>query len=520
MDHAPSLEQQAILTWFAKKPTLAPLKVVDNGGNLVVRARAGCGKTTIVIEGVKVAPERKILICAFSKIIQLELDKRIGKNNPNVRAQTLHSVGLGCVRRFRDNLRIDFSDNRKNEITDAVCDRTVPDAIKKLVTKLHTLGREIAPHAVSIGDLTEIAIKFECEPDEQWENSGFPLERVEWLALEAMSFASNIKAGGTIDGSDMIFLPVRNHWLYPMYDLVVVDEAQDMNTAQLEISKGVLKPGGRICVVGDDRQAIFGFRGADSESIDRLKLELNAAELPLNITYRCGTSIVRLAQVLVPDFQAGPNNGAGNIYAILPSALINDASPGDFILSRVNAPLVSVAMKMLMAGKRTRIMGHDIGKGLITLVNKFKARSVPDFLTRVGTWEERELMRLQKLHDAAEEKRQKSVENRMDDIRDKAAMLVAFAEDAKSVADIVNLITKLFEDDGLGDAGLITCSSVHRAKGLEANKVYLLEDTFRDYCLEEQNIKYVAITRAKNTLVWVSSSIREDYKEMTCVSTI
>ncbi|MCG3775750.1 MAG: ATP-dependent DNA helicase PcrA [Nitrospira sp.] len=375
-----------------------------------------------------------------------------------------------------------------------------------MVTKLHTKGREIAPHANKAGDLMEIAIRFDCEPDEQWENSGFPLSEVERYALEAMEHASLVKTGATIDGSDMIFLPVRNGWLTPMYDLVVVDECQDMNTAQLEISRGVLKVGGRICLVGDDRQAIFGFRGADSDSLSRLKRELSAGELHLNTTYRCAKSIVEVAKQTVPDFVAGENNPDGLVRSIPPGDLTISAGPGDFILSRLNAPLVSIAMRLLRAGKRTRIAGRDIGKGLINLVRRMKGRSVPDFLSKVAAWETKELARLQKMYEVATNGRKRAVEDKMADIKDQAEMLVSLADGARNVDEIVSRIETLFEDDGLGESGMITCSSIHRSKGLEANRVFILENTLRDNDLEEQNLRYVAVTRAKNELVWVGES--------------
>ncbi len=505
-EHKWSTQAEAILSWFERLPLsldIDPDFFVDPFGNLVVRARAGTGKTTVIIAGVKRAPEKKVLVCAFSKIIQVELEKRLGKN-PDKVAKTFHSIGLACVLKFRPGIKWEFSSTRADKLTESVCGRGVPDTIKKLVTILHTKGREITPYAKHPGDLIELAIKFDCEPDEQWENSGFPLERIEEYALAAMELAADVKSGDTIDGSDMIFLPVRNGWLYPMYDLVVVDETQDMNTAQLEIAKGVLRVGGRMCIVGDDRQSIFGFRGADSDTIDRMKAELNAAELGLTVTYRCGKRIVRLAQEYVPDISAALQNPEGKIDYCTSVDLLAQAGPSDYILSRVNAPLVSTAMKLLRAGKRTKINGMEIGKGLVNLVRKLKARSVPEFLGKVVSWETKQIVRLKGMLDQAEENRKKFIESKMADVNDRAAMLLELADGAKNVDEIQNRIENLFKDDGLGDAGMIVCSSIHRAKGLEADRVFILEDTLRQWNTEEQNLCYVAITRAKKTLVWVS----------------
>lgn len=488
-----SAEQELIRQWFR-----------HGVGHLLVRARAGCGKTTIIMEGVSIAFDPNILICAFSKIIQLELDKRIRQiKRRGINARTLHSVGLACIHKFRTGIKISFDSTRADEITAAVCGIMVPSDITRLVTKLHTKGREIAPHARVLGDLSDLLIQFDCMPDENWAESGFPASKVEELALQAMEYAANIKDNSIIDGSDMIFLPVRNRWLSPTYDMVVVDEAQDMTPAQLEIALGVLKPGGRMCIVGDDRQAIFGFRGADSTALDRLKTELGAAELGLKTTYRCGTEIVDQAQNYVPDFMAGPNNPPGIISQAVQSELVGLAMPGDFILSRTNAPLVSTAMKLLRAGKRTKIAGKDLDKELLSIVRKTRAKTVSDFAVRIARWEEKKIADLNKLFAAADLRRKKQIEGKISDTRDQAAVLLEISEGAKTMAELETRILTLFKDDGLGDKGLITCSSVHRAKGLEAERVFVLEYTLRSGDIEEDNIAYVAITRAKSELCYV-----------------
>lgn len=510
-----STQQTAIFDWFEKPDPLYR--------NLIVRARAGTGKTTTLLEASKRAPESKILLCAFSKTIQIELQNRIGATQ-NILARTLHSVGLACVGRFRERIKVSYDNTRADALAAAVCaakplpagktrneitdDERVdgiaaPDAIVRLISKLHTKGRLMAPHAREVGELTNIAIAFECEPDETWNDMGFDLRYVERKALAAMELASQVKAGDTIDGSDMIFLPVRNRWLARQFDLVVVDEAQDMTLAQLEIAQGVLKPGGRIAIVGDNRQAIFGFVGADCNSLDRLKKELNARELGLTTTYRCGKAIVAAAQEYVPDFEAGEHNPEGQITSIHPSALVAAAGPGDFVISRVNAPLVSIAMQMLRAGKRTRIAGRDIGAGLRALIRKLKARSVPDLLAKIEKWSQREQTRHRAQLEAASNGRKATIQMKIDGVADQAAMLVALIDESKSVNEVETRIDGLFADDGLGTAGMITCSSVHKAKGLEASRVFILRDTLREDGEEEQNITYVAITRAKTELVWV-----------------
>jgi superfamily I DNA/RNA helicase len=80
--------------------------------------------------------------------------------------------------------------------------------------------------------------------------------------------------------------------------------------------------------------------------------------------------------------------------------------------------------------------------------------------------------------------------------------LAAVAEDCANVAAIEDKITSLFEDSDNARKPAVVCSSVHKAKGLEWNRVVIVENTFKSGTEgEEGNIRYVAITRAKQTLI-------------------
>lgn len=469
--------------------------------NLIVEARAGVGKTTTMVLGAKIMPEANILFTCFNKKIELEGNAKLkALGVTNAKFQTLHSIGFATVRRFWEGVKISENFERSNNLTEAACGGKAPDAIKRLVTKLHGLGREIVPHAVRPEELFDLAVQFECEPDETWEHTGFGLTYVCTAAVEAMRIAAEKKPiDGYIDYSDMLFLPVRNHWLMKAYDAVIVDEAQDLTVAKLEIAQGVCK--GRMVIVGDSFQAIYAFCGADSNSLSRLRGVLQAKELKLTQTFRCGQAIVREAQRLVPDFEASDDNHEGAVETLEMDQLTATAGPGDFILSRLNAPLVPIAMRLLRSGKRTRVAGKDIGKGLVTLVRKLKARSVPDFMAKVAAWEMRESTRLKAKFSGKPEA--PSFKARMEAILEQSSMLVSLADGAKNVEEVTDRIEALFTDNGLGDKGMITCSSVHKAKGLEADRVFVLTNTLRDSNQEELNIQYVAITRAIHTLVYV-----------------
>lgn len=479
-------------------------------GHLVVRALAGTGKTTTIVEAVKrwlaANPGKTVVVCAFNKRIEQELVTRF-VGFPVV-VKTLHALGLSCVKRFWERVGVDFSGTRADALAQSVCGSTAPDAIKRLVSKLHTKGREILAHATRPEELRDLAVQFECEPDESWNGSGFDLEYVCTKAIAAMELAATVKPVA-IDGSDMIFLPVRNHWLNPQYDRVVVDEMQDMTTVQLEIAMGILKPGGQFVGVGDNNQAIYAFRGADSQSLDRIKVELNASELGLTCTYRCGRAIVELAKGFVPNFRAADSNPDGEILCTTKAKLTAEAQPGDFILSRANAPLIPVAMALLRSGKRAQVAGRDIGAGLIGLIRKLAkgeaANSMPKFLARVETWRERESERVRAML-TAKGARAEVLESKLEFIADQASMLTELSDGARGVPEVQSRIEALFTDDGLGQKGIVTLSSVHKSKGLEADRVFILRDTLREHNQEERNIQYVAITRAIKTLVWVGEA--------------
>jgi superfamily I DNA/RNA helicase len=500
-----SAEQLAIYDWFRGTGALSKK-------HLVVNALAGTGKTTTILRAIEYAPEQRILLAAFNKRIQEELARRI--TNANAEAKTLHGVGFACVRRFWEGIKVASGNGREVALAESVCGGQAPDAIKRLVGRLCTKGREIAPHATTAGELADLIEEFDLAPDEEWAESGFDAAYVEARALDAMKLAAEQKPAAGIDFADMLYLPVRNKWLVKTYDLGVVDEAQDMTLTQLELFLGVVK--GRVVVVGDPNQAIYAFRGADCESLGRLKAELDADELSLTTTYRCPKLVVDYARRFVPAYKAADTAPDGTIASLASiDALVQAAenrdhkgNPHDFILSRTNAPLAGVAMALIRSQKRVRIQGKDIGAGLISLVRKLskgKAQhSIPALFERLAAWEKREIVRLTKLNR----------EDLFDGVRDKAETLRVVAEGAACPRELEARLSALFADEGNG--GTIVCSSVHKAKGLEAQRVFILRPTLNrkppkdkpftpKQAQEERNIEYVAVTRAQQTLVWVEA---------------
>lgn len=500
-----SAQQQAIIDEFR-----------TGRRHVVVRARAGTGKTTTICGGVEVAPEEFILVTSFTRRITDELKTRLEGTKATV--TSLHGVGNQALTRSAAWRKARVADDRARQLTDAVCPPKIYASTRRNISKLHTKARELYPHCTGPEELVELALVNDCV------QPGEAVETICEYAYLAMLKAMEPVTG--IDFADMIYLPLRLGLVRPRFDLIVVDECQDMSDPQLEIAQLSLEQHGRMVVVGDDRQAIFGFRGADSGSLDRLKSELGAEEFGLTTTYRCGTTIVDLAQRLVPDIVAQADAHEGSVQHVDAVALFSKVRPGDFILSRTNAPLVRIVMALLRAGQRAKVEGRDIGKHLLGLHQRFcKYGDIADIETwelNLDDWMAREIARADKADLPA----------RADMVRDQGDTLRAISDGARNTSEIADRIAALFEDtDGRRD--FVIGSTVHKAKGLEADRVWMLVDTFgmavacmcghrhgrgasacakcecRDYrpqtqaALEEENVRYVAITRAKQDLFLV-----------------
>lgn len=481
--HKASPEQVAVFEEFA-----------TGSGNVVVQAFAGCAKTTTVVEGINHAPEKTILMCAFAKVNAEELKAKI--SNPNAVAKTLHSAGNSIIYKRAGKLQVDERRGRNIAQKVIISDFGVKNPTREAVTlvaKLASIGKNVNPFATK-DELIEIAVDFALEPTNEELGEGempWTTDAVADCAHKAMERATTYD--GTIDFDDMIFLPVRCKWVKPQYDLVVVDEYQDMNPTQLMLARALCK--GRMVLVGDIYQAIYEFRGADAEFASTMVEQLKAKTLTLNTTFRCPKSVVRAAAELVPGYRAADSAPEGILRTEEFSKMFDQAQPGDFILSRKNAPLAKICLRLLRDGKRALIRGRNIGDGLISVVKGREARSIPELMETLNTWEHNVVEGYIKA-DAPEAK--------IELIQDQASTVRFLAEGLATVDELIARIRSLFDDTTPGNT--VICSSVHRAKGLEAARVFVIADTLypgRRKNEEEIHIHYVAITRAKNELVMV-----------------
>ena len=473
-------EQLKIFEWFS-----------GGEGNLVVKARAGTGKTTTIKAAFEVAPEPEMLYAVFNKKNQVEAQAKIV--DPRVTVKTLHGVGFGFILQnwpgskpdgFVERDRVQGNDtNLPTEVVTAAC-------------KAVGFAKNQFCDVPELAQLIEIIKQRGIDVSEDLEDCGWNEVKIAQLALRGLNASLRQDSRKRISFDDMVWLPVAMKWARPRYDLVVVDEAQDMNLPQLIMATKADREGGRVCVVGDDRQAIYGFRGAVQDGIALMIERLNAKVLPLTITYRCPKRIVALAADIVPDYRAADAAPEGEVRDAVVEEIMGEVEAGDAILSRKNAPLMGLCLSLLRQGIPARIEGRDIGLMLTKIVEKLKARSVPQLLQKLCKWSERQTKRA--LISGNEAQAQS--------IEDQFLTLQAVAEGAASVREVTDRLKELFADSKDGsEVCCVVLSTIHKAKGLEWDRVFVLEDTFRkDAEGEEANIRYVAYTRAKRTLVRTS----------------
>ncbi len=274
--------------------------------------------------------------------------------------------------------------------------------------------------------------------------------------------------------------------------------------------------------------SIYGFAGADAKSMDHMEATLNATErgcqtLPLTVTRRCGRAIVREAQKLVPNFEAHETCCDGRVtkgnYKDRPDETKYPDNPqyksycwqtqdGDMILCRVNAPLVSECFKFLKMGRKANIRGRDVGQGLVATVKKITKGElglpVADLWRLLGDWLDNE--------EQKEQAKRNPSDARLIALHDRHDCIACFTEDQSTAGGVIQRIEAIFTDNKHGEGVML--SSIHKAKGLEAKRVFLLQPEGAtiphpmaktpQQREQESNLLYVAITRAIEELVYVS----------------
>lgn len=558
-----SLQQRAKLdsarnsSGLAAKLATRPVYDQGNAPHLIIRALAGTGKTTTLIEGLKhifgmgekrfvpspqqsdvwdamlIGPRpRSSLFAAFNATIADELRDRVPRG-VGCQARTLHGFGYTAVLKAFKIIRDPEDGARAAEIISEVSGvdlrvlrKTQPvllKATKELVSlcKANLVGLE--PGTDWDAELQTLIKRYTIEVEDQ-------KERVFDLVPRVLERSKDVAADGYVDFDDMPWLPIVLKLPIFKNALMLVDEAQDLNRCQQALA---MMGAHRLILCGDVHQAIYGFAGADSESMGRMgtllkNAERGCLELPLTVTRRCGKKIVEEAKDFVPEFEAHPSNPPGKVdrarYPIqerlegrqriryeLPyeQTYLPKVQDGDMILCRANAPLVNQCFRFLKRGRKAFIQGRNVADALITLLERIETPIMTDMLANLSDWHRDEV--------AKEMAQRNPSETKIEGIGDRFSCMRCFIDEAKpdigqawTPAVVRKKIDSVFTDNR--EAVGIKLSSIHRAKGLESKRVWYIQGFGRpddkiasDWEREqEDNLKYVAITRAIEELWYVS----------------
>ena len=500
---------------------LAIIDFIRNGqGNLVVEASAGSGKTFTLMKCVEEIPgDKSILLSAFNRDIANVL-KRKAKDMFNVNVSTLHGLGLQMLQRNFPNEEL---------IIDEFKYKSYLNTNIKSLSSINTYSlskRDFARYMSNIESFINFGRCYLCETikdlefiEDRYDIS--PIADEKEVALDILEYGK--KNLSQIDYTDMIWLPNVLYCkpLGMLYDWIILDEAQDLSVCQREIILKCRKINTRMLFFGDSEQALYSFASSDPESFKMLKELPNTTSLPLSISYRCAKNIVDFAQKIVPTIEANNDGREGEVKY---NVSLDEIKDGDMVLCRNNAPLMQVYVDFIKKGKKCFIRGKDIGLNLKNMVKRTGIDVLNKSLQEDGVFV--------RLYDAvfdminelvckynisySDAVESASVSNRLDMIK----ALEILSDDINTANELIEKISNIFSDRKKGG---ISLSTIHKAKGLEADNVYIAcrhlmpsSRAKKDWEIrQEYNLMYVAYTRPKNILGFIDDKEFESFTKKT-----
>lgn len=491
-------QQQAFIQAVSYQPT-------------ALRSVAGSGKTTVMVFGVENIVEimgtTSIAAVAFNKQIATTLDARMPDG---VTSKTMHAMGFGAWAKANDfEMNVDQYKNqrlyrelfrKKDEDEDEeigeIC-RLVGLAKNSGLIPENRVNK--ARHPALCDDMYENWVGL----IETHELDIVPSEYTDFIsaAQEILTAGIDEAFEGNIDFDDMLYMPVLFGGIFRVFRYVLIDEAQDISAIQRIMLAKILEPNGLLTAVGDPNQAIYAFRGADSNAFDLIKEDFGLTQMNLTCSFRCPQDVVKEAQKYVPDITF--HNGApkGKVWRRT-SFKIDDFSEADAVLCRNAAPLLDIAFKLVKDGRPVNLLGRDIGKNLNGLIRKINPKDFGATEEAIRAFKRQEVQKYKSLnmHQRAE-----AVIDRCDCLM----YVVQSMPDESTIADLKKRNLKLFESR----RGGTTFGTIHGMKGLEFDRVFFLDSwripskyaTTEAALQQESNLAYVGTTRAINELHFIDT---------------
>ena len=487
---------------------------IENGHtNIAINAVAGSGKTTTIVSACKRLKENEsnVKFLAFNKLIADELKEKL---NGYADVSTLHAFGFSILKRLY-NCReygqfvkvntwkyMNYVRENVYSLSNIITPTTPPQRVFGFCCNVQRIFDLARVNLIKYNKRDLSKLRKLCD-----EHNLLTLYDEVEVCNELLRKAYTMPNDLVIDYVDMIVLPLEHEDMIPTFKYVFIDECQDLNKAQRKLMLCAAR-NGRFIAVGDRNQAINGFAGADCNSFDKIASVPNTIELPLSVNYRCGSNMVSLAQTLVPQIQ--PHKGAikGEISHV--NELTKDLfKENDMVLCRTTAPLVVLCMKLIQGGVTAVVKGKDIAQDLQMLVDNANTTSIMQVLAYLDNEKNKLIATIRSDRKCSESDARQT--QKFINLEDRCKCIENICRySLKDTAELKDYINQLFSDENIDNA--VTLSTVHKSKGLEANRVLILLPNKLPLTWQQQldwqfkqelNLKYVAITRARKELVFI-----------------
>lgn len=472
MEHTPTEEQRLI------KEAARTTK-----DNIIVHALAGAAKTStlVLIARACMVP---ILSVAFNVRIAKEMTDRMPGNTTS---RTLNGVGHKAWQNTRSGRCVVDKDKVYNICKSLIDDlpgkeksegygvfTTLMNAVRGGKTAGY-VPKKFADMAKPLMTAEDLFASLDEEPG--------PL--LEDLIIAASERSMTAAFDKNIDYDDQILMPTVFPATFDSFPLTLVDEAQDLSALNHVMLRKMVKTN-RLIAVGDEFQSIYGFRGAHADSMSLLQQSFDMRRHDLTICFRCPQAVVAEARFRAPAMQYPEWAEVGEVRHMA-TWTIADMPMDATILCRNNAPLFKCAITLLKNGRYPELVGADIGKAIIKIMKKFgdETMTATQAVDCADVWK---AGKLEKSRNPGS-------------IIDQYECIMVFLEQAPDLRGAIAYAERL-----LATAGGIKLMTVHKAKGLEWDNVFLLDRQLINLQRsQDRNLLYVAMTRAKKSLSYITT---------------